>query len=61
MRRVRECELVEGGMSLEVYFFFKIYLFIFVCKYIVVIFRHTRRGYQISLQMVVSYHVVAGN
>jgi hypothetical protein len=25
------------------------------------LFRHTRRGHQISLQMVVNHHVVAGN
>jgi hypothetical protein len=45
-------------------FFFKIYLFIYfiyIYEYIVAIFRHTRRGHQISLQMVVSHHVVAGN
>jgi hypothetical protein len=29
-------------------------------KYTVADFRHTRRGHQISLQMVVSHHVVAG-
>jgi hypothetical protein len=38
------------------FFFFKD-LFI-ICKYTV--FRHTRRGHQISLRMVVSHHVVAG-
>jgi hypothetical protein len=37
--------------------FLKIYLFI-ICKYTVVVFRHTRRGHQILLQMVVSHHVV---
>jgi hypothetical protein len=41
------------------FFFFKIYLFI-ICKYTVAVFRHSRRGRQISLQMVVSHHVVAG-
>jgi hypothetical protein len=41
------------------FFFLKIYLFI-TCKYTVAVFRHTRRGRQISLQMVVSHHVVAG-
>ena len=41
------------------FFFLKIYLFI-TCKYTVAGFRHTRRGRQISLQMVVSHHVVAG-
>jgi hypothetical protein len=37
-----------------------IYLF-YVCEYTVAVFRHTRRGHQIPLQMVVSHHVVAGN
>jgi hypothetical protein len=40
-------------------FIFKIYLFI-ICKYTVAVFRHSRRGSQISLGMVVSHHVVAG-
>jgi hypothetical protein len=31
-----------------------------ICKYTVAVFRHTRRGHQISLQMVVSHHVIAG-
>ena len=39
-------------------FFFKIYLFI--CKYTVAVFRHSRRGSQILLRIVVSHHVVAG-
>jgi hypothetical protein len=37
-----------------------IYLFIIISKYTVAVFRCTRRGCQISLQMVVSHHVVAG-
>jgi hypothetical protein len=37
----------------------KIYLFI-ISKYTVAVFRHTRRGRQISLWMVVSHHVVLG-
>jgi hypothetical protein len=41
------------------FFFFKD-LFIIICKYIVAVFRHTRRGSQILLRMVVSHHVVAG-
>ena len=41
------------------FFFFKIYLFI-ICKYTAVVFRHSRRGRKILLQMVVSHHVVAG-
>jgi hypothetical protein len=40
-------------------FFFKD-LFIIISKYTVAVFRCTRRGHQISLWMVVSYHVVAG-
>jgi hypothetical protein len=32
-----------------------------VYEYTVAVFRHTRRGRQISLQMVVSHHVVTGN
>jgi hypothetical protein len=39
-------------------FFFKD-LFI-ICKYTVAVFRHPRRGSQISLRMVVSHHAVAG-
>jgi hypothetical protein len=35
-------------------------LFIIISKYTVAIFRRTRRGHQISLQMAVSHHVVAG-
>jgi hypothetical protein len=35
-------------------------LFIIICKYTVTVFRHPRRGHQISLRMVVSHHVVAG-
>jgi hypothetical protein len=27
----------------------------------VAVFRHTRRGHKVSLQMAVSHHVVAGN
>jgi hypothetical protein len=41
------------------YIFLKIYLFIYL-KYTVAVLRHSRRGSQISLQMVVSHHVVAG-
>jgi hypothetical protein len=36
------------------------YLF-YVCEYTVAVFRQTRRGHQIPLQMVVSHHVVGGN
>jgi hypothetical protein len=33
----------------------------YVYEYTVAVFRHTRRGHQIPLQMVVSHHVVAEN
>jgi len=56
---------VEAGVSIEIYLFFVIFiffkdLFIVICKYIVAVFRHTRRGHPISLWIVVSHHVVAG-
>jgi hypothetical protein len=35
-------------------------LFVIIHKYTVVVFRHPRRGHQISLRVVVSHHVVAG-
>jgi hypothetical protein len=45
-----------------IYIYIYIYdLFIIICEYTVAVFRHARRGCQISLQMVVSYQVVAGN
>jgi hypothetical protein len=46
----------------ENYFFKKrFYLFYMYNEYSVAVFRHTRRGHQVPLQMVVSHHVVAGN
>jgi hypothetical protein len=43
-------------------FLLKIYLFIFyVYEDTVAVFRHTRRGHQIPLQMVVSHYVGPGN
>jgi hypothetical protein len=50
----------EGTRHRAFFFFLKIYLF-YVYEYSVGIFRHTRRGHQITLQMVVSHHVVARN
>ena len=56
---------VTAARTLSLFFIwiFKRFIHLFyVCEYIVVIFRHTRRGYQIPLlQMVVSHHVVAMN
>jgi hypothetical protein len=48
-----------GIAFLIVFFFLRFILFMF--EYTVTVFRRTRRGHQISLQMVVSHHVVAGN
>jgi hypothetical protein len=45
--------------TVKEYIFLKIYLLV-ICKYTVAVFRHSRRGCQISLRMVVSHHVVAG-
>jgi hypothetical protein len=42
-----------------IFYFFKTYLFI-IFKYTVAVLRHSGRGHQISLQMAVSHHVVAG-
>jgi hypothetical protein len=48
--------------GLSFFFFFKIYLFyLYEYTIAVAVFRHTRRWHQISLQIVVSHHVVAGN
>jgi hypothetical protein len=41
----------------KIYFFKDLFI---TYKYTVAVFRHTRSGYQISLRMVVSHHVVAG-
>ena len=39
----------------------QLFFFLFIiCKYTVAVLRHSRRGSQISLRMVVSHHVVAG-
>jgi hypothetical protein len=48
-----------SSLSFFLFFYFFFILFI-ICKYTVAVFRHSRRGSQILLQMVVSHHVVAG-
>jgi hypothetical protein len=50
---------VQREVMSAIFFFLKIYLLI-ICKYTVAVFRHSRRGSQILLGMVVSHHVVAG-
>ena len=62
-----EFQVMSSAISLSTFiflrqiflFFFKIYLF-YLYEYTIAV-RHTRRGHQIPLQMVVSHHVVAGN
>jgi hypothetical protein len=51
---------LEEQSVLFFFFFFKIYFYFIICEYTVAVFRHSRRGRQILLQMVVSHHVVAG-
>jgi hypothetical protein len=53
------CATTPSLLLYSFLFFFKIYLFI-ICEYTVAVFRHSRRGSQILLQMVVSHHVIAG-
>jgi hypothetical protein len=59
----RQIKLTESSyffvMFIYLFYFLK-NLFIIISKYTVAVFRCTRRGHQISLQMVVSHHVVAG-
>jgi hypothetical protein len=50
----------EVWIFLVILHLFFLDLFIIICKYTVAVFRHTRREHQISLWVVVSYHVVAG-
>ena len=58
--RTREANVMSKSIHKPLFFFFlKIYLLI-ICKYTVAVFRHSRRGSQILLGMVVSHHVVAG-
>jgi hypothetical protein len=69
LRRLREkdtefeaslgCVYINEEKKQPLHFFLK-YLFI-TCKYTVAVSRHTTRESQISLWMVVSHHVVAGN
>jgi hypothetical protein len=44
--------------SIYIYIYIHIYIYIYI--HIVAVFRHTTRGHQISLQMVVSHYVVSG-
>jgi hypothetical protein len=54
------CSLLFLAFLFFFFFFFFKDLFIIIHKYTVAVFKHTRRGHQISLWVVVSHHVVAG-
>jgi hypothetical protein len=43
-----------------VFFSFFQFIYLLICKYTVPDFRHSRKGSQISLRMVVNHHMVAG-
>jgi hypothetical protein len=58
-RHCKHLYLLSHRASPPPHLFIKIYLFI-IYKYTVAVFRHTRKGHQISLRMVVSHYVVAG-
>ena len=49
-----------AALLARVYEFIVFIYLLVICKYTVAVFRHSRRGRQISLQMVVSYIVVVG-
>jgi hypothetical protein len=51
----------EGFVLLHIFIYLFLKTLFILYGYTVAVFRHNRRGPQISLQMVVSHHVVAGN
>jgi hypothetical protein len=60
-RLVCKPDLTQGRLFFFFFFFRDLFIYLFIlCKYTVDVFRHTRRGRQISLRMVVSDHVVSG-
>ena len=53
---------LKNILLVHVYFnFLKILIYLYIYLYKCSVFRHTRRGHCIPLQMVVSHHVAAGN
>jgi hypothetical protein len=56
---IRHTVYVEANAWRWLFSFLFNYSF-YVCEYTVTLFRHTRIGHWISLQMVLSHHVVAG-
>jgi hypothetical protein len=53
--------VIRSTMRKSLNHFFKRFIYLFnICKYTVAVFRHSRRGSQILLWMVMSHHVVVG-
>ena len=57
-RSGKDAESLGVEVLLLVFFFKDLFV---AYEYTILVFRHTRRGHQIPLQIVVSHHVVAGN
>jgi hypothetical protein len=55
----KDGKIFDSFIGLGFLFFFKDLFYLY--EYTVAVFRHSRRGYQTPLPMVVSHHVVAGN
>jgi hypothetical protein len=59
-KQVSVIKIKRNNLGLGLFVCFFVCLF-YAYEYTVAVFRHTRRGHQIPLQMVVSHHVVAEN
>ena len=51
----------QSVLSLSFFFFLNFFICLILCEYTVIVFRHTKRGHRIPLQITVKHHVVAGN
>jgi hypothetical protein len=58
---IKGCFTSPRNNQCFLYFLKRIIYLFYVYKYTVAVFRHTRRRHLITLQMVVSHHVIAGN
>ena len=62
VRKIKALQGADRRWVVAVHFFFLRFIYLFcLYKYSVAVLRHTRRGHQIPLQMIVSHHLVAGN
>jgi hypothetical protein len=61
--RTVNSQIIRSSFTIQVvsfFFFLDLFIYLFIiCKYTVAVFRHSRRGRQISFWMIVSHHVVA--